>query len=79
MVTGGGGVFSDPIADAAEESQEVVAGFFASASQYFDDHRRELYATRKKATISTALSDSADCANISSTTNSALLFDVNNW
>ena len=40
--------FSDPLADAEEENQEVVDAFFASAENNFDDERRAMYAARKK-------------------------------
>ena len=94
VVTGGGGVFSDPVADAAEESQEVVSGFFASADNHFDDKRREMYAARKKNTVSeptqdTSLHIDASAAknifNVTTTPtdvsnrNSMTVFDVNNW
>ena len=51
VAIGKGGVFSDPIADAQEESQEVVDGFFQSANNQFDNERlRQLYSGRVKTT-----------------------------
>jgi hypothetical protein len=44
-----GRYFSDPVADAEEESQEVVDGFFDEAARQFDSDRlRRLYEGRKK-------------------------------
>lgn len=50
---GGGGVFSDPDADAAEESQELVDEFFRSADQQFDDERRALLYEKRKKNVAT--------------------------
>jgi predicted adenine nucleotide alpha hydrolase (AANH) superfamily ATPase len=44
VVIGGGGVFSDPLADAAEESQENVDAFFQTANT----NLQELYSNRRK-------------------------------
>lgn len=49
------GVFSDPAADAAEESQEVVDAFFRAAARQFDSERlRRSYEARHKDDVSGA-------------------------
>jgi len=48
-VGGDAGHFSDPAADAAEESQEVVDAFFSAAARQFDSERlRRSYEARHK-------------------------------
>ena len=57
---GGGGVFSDPTADAAEESQDLVDAFFRSADQQFDDDRRALLYEKRKKNLSTDIAYEVD-------------------
>jgi hypothetical protein len=48
IVTGGGGVYSDPAFDEQEESVEVVASFFKD-SKNFEEELKQTYAKRRKA------------------------------
>ena len=69
--------FSDPVADAEEEKQEVVDAFFASATApvAFGDERRQLYADRKKCqALDGVHAQTADAGK-----QTALLTALNNW
>lgn len=52
IVIGGGGVYSDPIADSAEESLEVVQSFFddthSESNEEWREQQRRLYEKRRK-------------------------------
>lgn len=80
-------MFSDPTADAAEESQELVDEFFRSADQQFDDDRRALLYEKRKKNVSD-ISYEVESTEVKITVTSSIesrqsdgptLMDLNNW